>query len=155
MGEKNEAENVEPIKQVESIHLTGRQRDTFLQLCDAVPTPDRSKGRLYHRAFLWAAQGEWASWDEWRDAKKNINVVPAHLLDETTILDADKKQSRAIVQLIDDAIEKGGLLGATIRKLDTRPGESLVSFWKRTRADLLAALEALPPMLQVARVFGE
>lgn len=46
-------------------------------------------------------------------------------------------------------------LHATVRALDTQPGETLASFWRRSRAALADATRALPPQIRLVRVFGE
>ena len=116
---------------VEAIHMSGRVLDTLLQLCDGMVVKDKGKARLYNKVFVWASShGEWANWDEWRDDDKGRNVVPEHVVKQTFIVDADKPEIRAITQLIDDAMKKGGMLMPSIRMLDQIykqvAGESLI-----------------------------
>lgn len=46
-------------------------------------------------------------------------------------------------------------LNALLARLDDRPGEPLAAFWSRVRGELESALSALPPHLELLRVFGE
>jgi flavin-dependent dehydrogenase len=46
-------------------------------------------------------------------------------------------------------------LEAEVRRLDTTPGETLASFWRRARGELMAAAQGLGPEVHVVRVFGE
>jgi flavin-dependent dehydrogenase len=46
-------------------------------------------------------------------------------------------------------------LEAVVRDLDTRPGEALSAFWRRSRERLVGAARALPPELELVRIFGE
>ncbi len=46
-------------------------------------------------------------------------------------------------------------IGALIQSLDTVPGESLASYWRRCRHALVPRLRGLPAPFSLARVFGE
>jgi flavin-dependent dehydrogenase len=46
-------------------------------------------------------------------------------------------------------------LERVLREADTRPGEALASFWRRTRAVVAETVAAFPPDLELVRVYGE
>ena len=46
-------------------------------------------------------------------------------------------------------------IGRAIRDLDVNDGEPLARFWARARAGIAAAVRALPPPIDLVRVFGE
>lgn len=125
-----ETNTVEPIKKAEAVHVSGMVRSVFLALCDGITPENKGKARVYHRAFTWAASGEWSDYDDWYDVDESRLITPPHLLKGTAILDADKQQQKAITTLISDALEKAILPGNTLRKLDKIyrqiEGESLV-----------------------------
>ncbi len=119
MSDENTAENVEPIKKVDGIHTTGSQRSLLLQLCDGMRPKEKGKARIYQRVFLWATQGEWEDYDDWGiNEETKLKEIPSDLKDATEIIDADKKQKKAIVVIIPDAMTEGLLPGAALRKLD-------------------------------------
>lgn len=123
--------NVEPISKTEGLHVTGTQRMLLLQLCDGMNPKEKDVARIYGRVFNWAASGEWANYDDWYDPTTKKLDIPSELLTTTSIIDADKKQQKAIVRIIVDALALGIIPGSALRKIDKIykqiEGESLVS----------------------------
>jgi hypothetical protein len=122
--------NIEPIKKLKTIHITGVQRVVLLELCDGMAPENKAKARLYGRVFQWATAGEWEAYDDWFVPDQKVPSIPTKLLRQTYQLDATKKQTKAITVIIEDALEKGILPGKTLRKLDRIyrqiEGESMV-----------------------------